>query len=148
MRRESDERIAAAERVVDEGKRVIFGEGREPERKLGQVDGEGVLVHAVKTSLRHHPAGVQQRVLIRWDRRQLVVRDPRLLRPFAKVAAGFYEERTGTHGGVTDLQAQDLFRRRVVSQLGQHRIERRLDDRLRERTRRVVRTGTARSSVG
>jgi hypothetical protein len=31
MRREFDERIAAAERVVHEGKRVVFGEGREPE---------------------------------------------------------------------------------------------------------------------
>jgi len=45
------ERIAAADVVIEEAQRPVAGEGLDPERHLGELDGGRVVVHAVETPL-------------------------------------------------------------------------------------------------
>jgi len=45
--------IAVLQGVVHEGEGVVPGQGHEPQGQLGQVDGEGVLVHSVQAALGH-----------------------------------------------------------------------------------------------
>ena len=53
---QADERVAAAQVVVEEGERRADGEAVQPQRDLGQLDRERVLVDAVDAALEHHAA--------------------------------------------------------------------------------------------
>ena len=64
LRDQADQRIAAAQGVVEERERMVLGQRRQPERQLGQVHGHRVLVHAVQAPLGDEPAGVEDFVLI------------------------------------------------------------------------------------
>ena len=52
----ADQRISAAQMVVQKGQGRAHGEAVQPQRHLGQLDGQGVLVHAVDAALEHHTA--------------------------------------------------------------------------------------------
>ena len=52
---EADQRVAAAQMVVEEGQGRADGEAVEPEGDLRQLDGQGILVDAVDTALEDHP---------------------------------------------------------------------------------------------
>ena len=54
---EADERIAAAQMMVEEGQGRADGEAVEPEGYLRQLDGQRILVDAVDTALEDHPPG-------------------------------------------------------------------------------------------
>ena len=56
MDAQADERVAAAQVVVEKGERRADGEAVQPQRDLGQLDRERVLVDAVDTALEHHAA--------------------------------------------------------------------------------------------
>ena len=62
---ESDEGVAVAQGVVQERERVFLGEGGEPQREFGEVDGFGVSVYAVETALDDEPPSKDGFVLIR-----------------------------------------------------------------------------------
>ena len=51
---QTDQRIAAAQVVVEERERRADGEAVQPQRHLGELDGERVLVYAVDAPLQHH----------------------------------------------------------------------------------------------
>ena len=53
---QADERVAAAQVVVEEGERRADGEAVQPERDLGQFDGQRVLVDAVDAAFEDHAA--------------------------------------------------------------------------------------------
>ena len=90
---EADERVAVAERVVEERERVLAGERHQPQRHLRQVDGDGVAVDAVEAALRHQPAGERHLVLVGWDLGPPAVRVPGGDELVAELAAGLDEER-------------------------------------------------------
>ena len=113
---QADEGIAAFEGMVHEGEGVVPGEGDEPEGEFGEVHRHGVLVHAVEAALRHAPAGEEDFVLVGRDDGQATVMMPRLDEFIGELAARFHEEGAGAHGGVTDLEGEDLFRRGDVAQ--------------------------------
>ena len=52
---ETDQRVAAAQVVVEEGQRRADGEAVEPEGDLRQFDGQRILVDAVDAALEDHP---------------------------------------------------------------------------------------------
>src|SRR5688572_16516614 len=49
---QADERVPMSQRVIDEGERLVFREGDEPERELGKRHRLRILVDAVYTPLR------------------------------------------------------------------------------------------------
>ena len=53
---QADERVAAAQMVVEEGERRADGEAVQPEGDLCQLDGQWVLVDAVDTAFEDHAA--------------------------------------------------------------------------------------------
>ena len=53
---QADERVAAAQMVVEEGEGRADGEAVQPERDLGQFDGQRVLVDAVDAAFEDHAA--------------------------------------------------------------------------------------------
>ena len=63
-RREADERVAVAQRVVEEREGVLTCQRDEPERELGQIDRHRVAVDAVQAALRDEPPGVDDLVFV------------------------------------------------------------------------------------
>jgi hypothetical protein len=53
--READERIPVAQRMVEEGERVLACERGEPERHLREVDRDCIAIDAVQAALRDDP---------------------------------------------------------------------------------------------
>ncbi len=53
--RDAQERVAAPQRVVEEGEGTLPLEGHEPQRELRHLDGHGVLVDAVEAAVGHEP---------------------------------------------------------------------------------------------
>ena len=51
-----DQRVAATQVVIEEGQRRAHGETVQPQRDLGQLDGQGVLIDSVDAALEHHAA--------------------------------------------------------------------------------------------
>ena len=51
----ANEGVAGAEMVVEKAQGAVFGGGREPERELGEFDGQRVEVHAVDALLGDTP---------------------------------------------------------------------------------------------
>jgi hypothetical protein len=95
-----------AERVVDEGERVLPGQGREPQRDLGEVDGDGVAVDAVEAALGDEAAGEDDLVLVGRDRGHLAVRVPRFNQRVAEVAARLDQEGARAHRRVAHLEVE------------------------------------------
>jgi hypothetical protein len=56
----SHQRVADPE-VVEEGERLVAAHGREPQRELGELDGQRVEVHAVEAALGHETLNLEQR---------------------------------------------------------------------------------------
>ena len=67
---ETDQRIAVAQCVIEEREGMLLGKRRQPQRKLRQINGHLVLVHAIETALGYDAAGMEQFVLVRRNRRK------------------------------------------------------------------------------
>ena len=107
--RQPHQAVARFQRVIEEGELVVARERREPQRQLGEIGGERVLVDAVEAALRDEPAGVQVLVLVRRDRRpRLGPPRPSLHQPLAERAAGLDQEGARAHGRVADLEVQHV----------------------------------------
>ena len=145
--REPDQRIAGTEGVVQEGEGMVLRQGDEPERQLGEVDRLGVAVHAVEAALRDLTAGEDDLVLVRRNLGHGVVRLPGRDQRIAELAAGFDQECAGAHGGVADLEVENLFgtERSVAfgTQAVEDRRERGAHDRFGELAGSVVRARPA-----
>lgn len=59
----AEQRVAGAQGVVEEGEGPILLERDQPERELGHLHGQGVLVHAVEAAVGHQAAGLGQALL-------------------------------------------------------------------------------------
>ena len=126
----AEQAVAAAQMMIEEAERRAGGEGVQPERHLGQLDGHRVPIHAVDASLEHDasddvpvvesvrvdgPAAVSGIVHDRLtyvidppgERRRVVVRHRFGLGHDGNHAVGevvdqAHEEVSRTHGGVAD----------------------------------------------
>ena len=116
---------------------MVLRQGGEPERELGQVHRQRVLVHAVEAALGHHAAGVEYLVLVGGMARHAVVGVPGPHQQLGQEAANLDEERPGAHGRVA-ISARGSARGGARAE-ATRRLERRRDDGLGEGARRVVR---------
>ena len=116
LARQADQRVAVAQRVIEERERMLPRQRRQPQRQLRQVHGEDVLVHAVQAPLGHQPPRIGQHILVVGHLRRLLVRLPRLHQALGQQAAGLDQERAGSHRRVADLEIEDLLGRRLVTQ--------------------------------
>ena len=107
--READQRVAVAQRVIQEGERMILRQGDEPQRQLGEIHGDGVAVHTVEAPLSDLAAGVDNLVLVGGNLRHRVVRAPRLDQCVGELPARFDQEGAGAHRRVADLEVEDPF---------------------------------------
>ena len=126
---------------------MVLRQGDEPERQLGEVDRLGVAVHAVEAALRDLAAGEDDLVLVRRNLGHGVVRLPGRDQRIAELAAGFDQECAGAHGGVADLEVENLLGTERPAAFGTQAVEDRRErgahDRLGELARRVVRARPA-----
>ena len=60
---EPHQRVAAPDGVVQERERLVLRQRQQPERQLGHLDGQRVLVHTVQAPLGHKAAGIEQTFL-------------------------------------------------------------------------------------
>src|SRR5579863_5114594 len=135
---EADQRIAMAQCVVEEREGMLLGEGGQPQRELGQINSHVVPVHAIKTALGDDPAGMEQFIFVRWNRRQGVGTAPGVEQMLAQLTADFDQERARTHGGIADLKIKNLLRRGLGTELLEYGSKGGLDDGAGERPRRIV----------
>ncbi len=126
---------------------VLARQRRQPERQLRQVDGDRVAVDAVEAALGDEPAGEDDLVLVGRDLRPLAVDAPRPRRGRRRAGG---RPRRGTRPSPSPGRrpsgrgsAPASARRRPRPEAVEDRLERRADDRLGERARRVVRARPA-----
>src|SRR5581483_7306417 len=127
----------------------------QPERDLGDLDGERVDVDAVEAALGHEPSRGEVALLeigARVGGRLLGVELPGFDEPGGEVAAGRDEEGSRAHGDVAHLQLEELRGplqlpllpwRALGGAAVDDGLERVLDDRLGQARRRVVRPSRA-----
>ena len=160
---DAEERVADLDGVVEEREGPLPGHGGEPERELGHLGGDGVLVDAVEAVVDDLAAGEDDLLL---GGRGGEVGEAVGERPFAgavlddgfdeavgEVAAGGGEDRAGADGGVADAEVEDLGRGAQLPLLGvglvlraglvDERLERVLDDLFGERLGGVLRAHVA-----
>lgn len=94
---------------------MVTCQGGEPQRQLGQVHGENVLVHAVEASFGHEASRVGEQVLVVGHLRRGLVYLPCVHEALGQQAARLDQERARTHGGVAHLQVQNLIRRGLLA---------------------------------
>ena len=129
LAREADERVAVAERVVDEGERVLARESDEPEREAREVHGERIPVNAVQAALRDEPSCVEERILVRRQCGHGRGPFPGPDQVLGELTARLDEEGTGAHRGIADLERQDVVGRHpVVEKRRQRAIDHDLGD--------------------
>ena len=85
--RESDERVAVAQGVIEERERMVLRQRRQPERELCQVDGKLVTVDSVEARLRDAPPRVENDVFVGRDGRDAALDLPGAHEGVAKEAA-------------------------------------------------------------
>ncbi len=73
---DAEQRVAAAQGVIEEGEGPVLVEGDEPERELGHLHGERVLVHAVEAAFADQPRG-NGKPLVRVSGQQCLVEGTR-----------------------------------------------------------------------
>ena len=145
--RQPDQRVAVPQRVVEEGERVVLRQRHQPERQLGEVHRHRVPVHAVEAALGDEPAREDHLVLVRRDLGPLAVGVPGL-----DEASPSWRQ-ASTRNAPEPIAGSQTLRSRICSGRGgrsscaaqplQDRLERRADDRLGQRPRRVVRARAA-----
>ncbi len=118
---------------------MVSGQRRQPERKLGQVDRQRILVHAVKASLGDDAGSVQDLVLIGRNALLAIMAVPGLDQQLGEEAADGDKKGSGAHGRVANLEVQYLLWCWVRARRLQDRPERGADDRLGQRARGVMR---------
>ena len=106
LARKTHERVAAADGVVEKGKRMVTCQRGQPQRKLGEIDGHRVAIDAVETALRHQPARVQHLVFVGRNQRHFAMVVPRIHQLVTELAAGLDEERRGADGEVADVEIE------------------------------------------
>ena len=106
---EADQGVAVPQGVVQEGERVVLGQGGEPQRQLGEVHGHGVAVHAVEATLGDQATGEDHFVLVGRDLGHRVMRAPRLDQRIGELPAGLDQEGAGAHRRIADLEVEDPF---------------------------------------
>jgi len=145
----TDQRVAAAQVVVEEGEWLSLRYRLQPQRELRQLDGQRVQVHAVDAALDHQPPGRDHvGLFVRRLRAQVGEVHDGLAHAIRGGAAldqvvreevrGLDQEVPAAHGRVEHRQLQDL--RGPFAPLDQ-RPQRVLDDVLDDELRRVVRAG-------
>src|SRR5262252_2048644 len=134
--------------MIEKRKLMVARKRREPQRQLGEIGRERVLVDAIEAALRDETLGKDFSAVLLLVQRNI----PRLLigmtlpcldQPGRERAARLDQEGTGTHGGITHLEIEYLFRRRIRPQPLEGRLQRMTHDRLGEAARRVVAAGAA-----
>jgi len=134
---EADEGIAGFDGVGEEGEGLVFGEGGQPEGELGEIGGHRVAVDAVEATLGDEAAGVEGLVLAK-KLRLSTMGGPRSDEFLAELAAGFDEEGTGADSGVADFEVEDLFGKRLLTEVGEDRFESLANDGLGKLSRGIV----------
>ena len=161
--------------VVEEAEGPPFGQRRQPERQLGELDRQRVLVDAIKAALGDEAAGedgallgiVRQRLepaapRVSDDRPSLSIRlplasveRPGFDQPIGEPAASLNQECAGSHGRVADFQVEQFLGALQLPVLGRlslgraavgDRRQRLGDDLLGQALRRVVRAVSRRSA--
>src|SRR4051794_39632983 len=94
--------------MVEERKRMVLRQSRQPERELGEVNGHRVPVDPVEAALGNNAAGVEELVLVVRNLWDAVLCVPGSDQGLGQLAAGFDEEGTGAHRRVADLEVEDL----------------------------------------
>src|SRR5688500_18943234 len=89
---------------------MILSQCHKPERDLGKIHGYRILIHPVKTTLRHEPARIDDLILVNGDRRSLAMSTPRFDQRVAELAAGLNQERSRAHCWITHFEVEDLRR--------------------------------------
>ena len=148
---QADEGVAVPQGVVEEGEWAVAGQGEEPEAELGELDGRLVLVDAVEAALGDEAPGVEDGVLVggvAGDVLEAAFAGPRGDELVAEVAARGDEEGAGAHGGVADLELEELIRGGGVAHGGEEGLEGALDDGGAEAARGVVAAGAAALGAG
>ena len=170
---QADQRIAAADGVVEELERLVLGQRQQPQRQLGHLDGQRVLVHAVQAALGDQAAGIDLPILdvLRGSSRSarpalplpfggdagssrlgLLLVLPRFEQPLRQIPARLHQERPGAARHVADLEVEQflgraqlpLFLRLPLGGADVHeRFQRVLDDGLGQAAGRVVRAAGA-----
>ena len=138
--RESDQRIAALQGMIEECKRMVPGQCRQPEREFGQVDRQRILVNAVKAALGDDAGSVQKLVLIGRNALLAVVAVPGFDEQIRKEAAYCDKESARAHRRVANLEVEYLLGCWVRARALQDWPERGADDRLGKGARRVMGT--------
>ena len=105
---QADQRIAGPQGMVQEREGMVPGQGSEPKRQFRQVHGQRVLVDAVEAALGDQAAGVQGFIFVRRNPGHLVVHVPGFDQHVAELPANFHKEGARAHGGITDLQVENL----------------------------------------
>ena len=145
--RQANQRVAVAQRMIDEGQRMVLGQRHQPQRDLGEIDRHRVPVHAIEAALRDEPPRDDHLVLIGRDGGHLAVGVPGGDQRIAELAAGLDEERRRAHRRIADPDIEDLRGpRRAASgatQPRQDRLERRPHNRLGQCAWGVVRARAA-----
>ena len=125
---------------------MLLGKRRQPKGKLGEIDSHFVLVHTIQTALGYHAAGMEQFFLVRRNRRKGIFAAPGFEQVLAQLTAGLNQEGARAHGGVTDLEIEDLFRCRLGAELVKNGSQSGFDNRAGERPGRIV--GAAAAAFG
>ena len=122
---QADEGVAAAEGVVEEGERLVLGEGDQPEGQLAEFDGGLVTVDSAQAARRDAAPSLQGCVIpvevgteSGQDDVGVAVAFPRLDDAVGEVPAGRDEERAGAHSRVEHLEFEQFARRTGLPVVG------------------------------
>lgn len=118
------------ELVVEELEGLVLGERDEPQGHLGQLDGEGIEVHAIEAAFGHKAPRPHDRLLMALGQDHLprpAVEGlavghgeglvellhgqpvPRVHEPVGQIAASLHQKRPGAHRRIADLEGENGF---------------------------------------
>ena len=137
VRRRADERIAAAELVVEKAERLVPGERGQPERETCELHGDGIRVDARETATGDEPPDGGARIGIEVGLGASSFIDERAFVRIGQKSAGRDQEGAAAHRRIDDAQREDVVRRRSMNE----RRERPADHEFGQRLGRVERAG-------
>ena len=130
--------------MVEEGELVIARQRREPQRQFGEIGRERVSIYAIEAPPGDQSFRVKQLVLIRRDASwRSVMMFPCLDQTIPKRATGLDEKRARAHGGVENLEVEQLVGPRLCPQPKENGLERVPHNWLRQLPRGIVRARPA-----
>src|SRR6516165_3509943 len=102
--RETHKAVTAPDRMIEEGERMVLREGGEPERQLSEIHRHWISIHAVETFLGYDPLGEKHFVFVWRNWRRAIMMMPGNHEHLGKLPTGFYEERSGPHRNISNLE--------------------------------------------